>query len=44
MLVPDKDETNTLGCEEVENQSSDTPMAQLDANDLRNQVGSLGIV
>ncbi|OIS96455.1 PREDICTED: protein JASON-like [Nicotiana attenuata] len=37
LLTEDKDETNTLGCEEGENQSSDRPIAQLDTNDLRNQ-------
>ncbi|MCD7450136.1 hypothetical protein HAX54_003703 [Datura stramonium] len=37
LFAEENDETNTLGCKEVENQSSDTPMPQLDTNELRNQ-------
>lgn len=44
MLISENEETNTLGCKEVENQSPDTPMEQLDTNELRNQVGFIGIL
>lgn len=37
LFTEENDETNTLGCKEVENRSSDTPMPQLDTNELRNQ-------
>lgn len=44
MLISENDETNTLSCKEVENQSSDTPIPLLDTNELRNQVGFLEIL
>ncbi|XP_006352001.1 protein JASON [Solanum tuberosum] len=37
LFTEENEETNTLGCKEVENLSLDTPMPQLDTNDLRNQ-------
>ncbi|KAJ8527880.1 hypothetical protein K7X08_015331 [Anisodus acutangulus] len=37
LITEENDETNTLGCKEMENKSVDTPMTQLDKNELRNQ-------
>ncbi|KAG5605670.1 hypothetical protein H5410_027162 [Solanum commersonii] len=37
-ISSENEDTNTLGCKEVENLSLDTAMPQLDTNELRNQV------
>ncbi|XP_055801419.1 protein JASON-like [Solanum dulcamara] len=37
LFTEENDEIKTLGCKEVENQSSDTPMPLMDTNELRNQ-------